>query len=767
MKRILLLLFCLIFILESTGQQCNQEYITNRSISNFSGSTSSYSGGTLPGWHPYSGYPKVSSTNASTTANSHSIFLREVDRFNSANGTFNNLQAPINKGDYILEFKVYTTSIQREGELEIILIDGADFISENTTYNASPSSLANNFVTSPKKGVRIKTLNESDLGAPSQWNTIQIPFSITTTNVDYYQLLFLPKENQTSSSGMFQIRLDDVSIKAAPFTANTTIINHQICNSPCSGRVEVFANGGKLPYRYELKLPSGQTQIGPINTTASNGGLKSALSGLCAGTYTLTVLDANYCSHTIPITITSKNCKVNNYTYLDDYYSGGQTFSGKFYADKDIHLWDGIYTLAAGSHLEMMTCAYQYDSDGKIDPNGYRKIYLHKDAKLIIDNSTVTGYCNNVWYGIVLKDFTAELEIINQGSVGHAYRGVSGEGHYVSIYNANFINNLNGVSNLVVNGGEIGNSTFSSSPYLLPEPYNTGDYVMDHGIQFQGNLKSDVFHNKIDNVIHGIEVLTKAAGNFAVVYNNDLTNVRKYGISLYNSSLFYTGLAHSNTIELNANYFAPTGNSSEVIGIYQNFSSVSPLFASSVTYNLNKITRSTGSLGKNLIGISDITYTNGTSLFIGDNDIDLERTQFGHTIGIKSQRNQLNGLLQLRRNIISNLNNGILLGNGATYNAIEYSTYCNKLSHLDTGIETIPYLSSGLSTDVSQIIIGSQNIPAATVWNSIGANQKLKNNSIYKLHYWKASNEAMSTSDCYNYSPVNYQLNIGPSTTCN
>ncbi len=63
-----------------------------------------------------------------------------------------------------------------------------------------------------------------------------------------------------------------------------------VCGSNCNGTVSVWATGGTSPYTYSW-LPGGAT-------TAS-------ASGLCAGTYTATVYDANGCSTTATAAVTS------------------------------------------------------------------------------------------------------------------------------------------------------------------------------------------------------------------------------------------------------------------------------------------------------------------------------------------------------------------------------------------------------------------------------------------------------------------------------
>lgn len=74
----------------------------------------------------------------------------------------------------------------------------------------------------------------------------------------------------------------------APLTATPVIINTS-CNAVCDGSITANASGGTGPYTYAW-LPGGQTT--------------QTISSLCAGTYTVTVTDANNCTYTQQYTVT-------------------------------------------------------------------------------------------------------------------------------------------------------------------------------------------------------------------------------------------------------------------------------------------------------------------------------------------------------------------------------------------------------------------------------------------------------------------------------
>ncbi len=68
-----------------------------------------------------------------------------------------------------------------------------------------------------------------------------------------------------------------------------TLKTPEICSGLCNGTAEVNASGGATPYSYEW----------------SNGATSSTISGLCAGSYTITVTDANGCDKEETVTILS------------------------------------------------------------------------------------------------------------------------------------------------------------------------------------------------------------------------------------------------------------------------------------------------------------------------------------------------------------------------------------------------------------------------------------------------------------------------------
>ena len=85
------------------------------------------------------------------------------------------------------------------------------------------------------------------------------------------------------------ITFTNVIITEPPALTASASITHASCNAVCDGSITVTPSGGTGPYTYAW-LPGGQTT--------------QTVSGLCAGTYTVDVTDANGCLTTFQYTIT-------------------------------------------------------------------------------------------------------------------------------------------------------------------------------------------------------------------------------------------------------------------------------------------------------------------------------------------------------------------------------------------------------------------------------------------------------------------------------
>lgn len=85
----------------------------------------------------------------------------------------------------------------------------------------------------------------------------------------------------------------NVTITAPTLLTATSVQTNVSCNGSCNGSITVTASGGTAPYQYSIN--GGAYQAG------------NAFTALCAGTYTITVKDANNCTVTLNKTITQPN----------------------------------------------------------------------------------------------------------------------------------------------------------------------------------------------------------------------------------------------------------------------------------------------------------------------------------------------------------------------------------------------------------------------------------------------------------------------------
>jgi hypothetical protein len=108
----------------------------------------------------------------------------------------------------------------------------------------------------------------------------------TTPGVNYYILV----HGFSTASGNYQIDVTSTAPIAVSPVANTYACGYNVsCAGACDGSIVAFGSGGTAPYSYSW----------------STGATGSTVSGLCAGTYSVTVTDANGCSSSNSVTLTA------------------------------------------------------------------------------------------------------------------------------------------------------------------------------------------------------------------------------------------------------------------------------------------------------------------------------------------------------------------------------------------------------------------------------------------------------------------------------
>jgi gliding motility-associated-like protein len=79
-------------------------------------------------------------------------------------------------------------------------------------------------------------------------------------------------------------------------TAASVVNQNALCNGDCNGSATITPAGGTQPYTYAI--------AGPGTPNITTPGATASATNLCAGTYTITITDANTCSTTITVVIT-------------------------------------------------------------------------------------------------------------------------------------------------------------------------------------------------------------------------------------------------------------------------------------------------------------------------------------------------------------------------------------------------------------------------------------------------------------------------------
>ncbi len=227
----------------------------------------------------------------------------------------------------------------------------------------------------------------------------------------------------------------------------------------CSGGNTMTANvtGGTVPYHYSWQ-PYGYTT--------------SSVTGMPAGTYTLTITDANHCG---PVTA---NVNVNEQAHCCGFFPS----PAPIYSQSDFTLptatstttltldgnLSGSVTIALGTVI----------IDGaQIDIPANSSITVYSGATLIIKNASRLFACGNMWKGIILNN-GASLYVISPSpttcKIEDAQYGIEArDGSTLYIDGCEFKNNFVGIklstfgtAGPIVVNGYITNSTFYSTGLL-------------------------------------------------------------------------------------------------------------------------------------------------------------------------------------------------------------------------------------------------------------------------------------------------------------
>ena len=99
----------------------------------------------------------------------------------------------------------------------------------------------------------------------------------------------------------------DVVVSEPTALSATNLITNSTCANPNSGVIEIFASGGTEPYNVSW---TGESSGDPAGDEINVSGGSYNITSLSAGTYTVTVTDANGCTSVQNILFTELDCPI-------------------------------------------------------------------------------------------------------------------------------------------------------------------------------------------------------------------------------------------------------------------------------------------------------------------------------------------------------------------------------------------------------------------------------------------------------------------------
>ncbi|WP_130734852.1 T9SS type B sorting domain-containing protein [Flavobacterium sp. J27] len=259
------------------------------------------------------------------------------------------------RDDYGCEVTLSTVTIAPELTANAVLTNGLD-------CSASPDADIDVTINGGTSNFTYEVLfNTVSLGTfPVTGNT----FTYTTANAGNYQ--FIITDAIGCSVTTSTVTVTPLPVLNAPVATQTAF---NLCNGDTNGAFTVTASGGLPPYTYD---------IGSGFTTNNN------FTGLTAGTYTVTVMDANSCTQTTTITLTEPdpiNFTINE-TDIQCGASGtepgsidvtnvtGGTLPYVYNIDNSTGTFSDTYTAAAGEDYSFAILNFGIYTVEVVDANG-------------------------------------------------------------------------------------------------------------------------------------------------------------------------------------------------------------------------------------------------------------------------------------------------------------------------------------------------------------------------------------------------------------
>ena len=169
------------------------------------------------------------------------------------------------------------------------------------------------------------------------WNTTESSTSITSLVAGTYTVTITDQNGCTTS-------LSEVITEPASLTANAAVDSTVSCATFADGGATVTANGGTTPYSYQW----------------TNSATTASITGVTAGTYTVTITDNNGCSTTTNVTVgepnpLAVNLAADSTVTCNGLANGGVTATASAGTAPYTYLWSTGATSASITQLSAAT----------------------------------------------------------------------------------------------------------------------------------------------------------------------------------------------------------------------------------------------------------------------------------------------------------------------------------------------------------------------------------------------------------------------------
>ncbi len=305
----------------------------------------------------------------------------------------------------------------------------------------------------------------------------------------------------------------------------TWVIDDAGCDGIKDGAIGLFVKGGQNPYTYQW----------------NNGATTRDISGLPAGTFTVTVTDAQSCSYTSPtLTIIDQQC-CHEYPDLPPLSNQPNQFiTGSWSLNHDL-------IIPAGYTVTFSACTLKI--------NRGVQILLRTTAGIRLLNNSEFSACNKMWKGIYTEEGIQNLNsviIIDHSSILDADKAIFVvQGYEISSKNSTFDNNIVGIETkfypnfdgedicdqLIVRGTNFIHSSPLKSPFVGQAPFKNKPFagIIIRSFKLGGGCNYEIGNNStLPNIFDSLNTGIQ----FINVQNPEVNNSKFTNISSEN---FYPG----------------------------------------------------------------------------------------------------------------------------------------------------------------------------------------------------------------------------------